>query len=325
MPLAALGPSPRARGTRNARRRTRGGRYGPSPRARGTLDDARVALLGFRSIPACAGNTRSRGRPSCRPSVHPRVRGEHPYRAIRLCRFERSIPACAGNTQWPAMPRPEGTVHPRVRGEHAHLTLLYSRKPVHPRVRGEHPDICDRYAKLYGPSPRARGTLVWLSLSANTPTVHPRVRGEHLRLHSAVVASIGPSPRARGTREGVHAGVLRCRSIPACAGNTSSPACPCRHRPVHPRVRGEHVFLACQRNLSPRSIPACAGNTPDICDRYAKLYGPSPRARGTRASMSRGGCRSSVHPRVRGEHDEAQGHVSHDRGPSPRARGTLAA
>ena len=66
-------------------------RNGSSPRVRGTgvCHLRRVGRRRF--IPACAGNSRSRGSPD--RSVHPRVCGE----PSRILASDRFIPACAGN------------------------------------------------------------------------------------------------------------------------------------------------------------------------------------------------------------------------------------
>ena len=111
---------------------------GSSPRARGTRPAACAPGPQPRFIPACAGNTsgcRTRRR---RPSVHPRVRGEHidPLSCVKGVDGSsprargthghrrrhglpgRFIPACAGNTASPGWSADPGSVHPRVRGEH---------------------------------------------------------------------------------------------------------------------------------------------------------------------------------------------------------------
>ena len=112
---------------------------GSSPRVRGTLDSTGSFSLDLRFIPACAGNTSFRPARSRRPTVHPRVCGEHssqrqPLKAkggssprvrgthchrVGLAGQNRFIPACAGNTT--------------AQGQSPHL------EPVHPRVCGEHP------------------------------------------------------------------------------------------------------------------------------------------------------------------------------------------
>ena len=111
-------------------------------------------------------------------------------------------------------------------------------------------------------------------------------------------------------------------SIPACAGNTRSPSPTPGRGPVHPRMRGEHLFgpipkgwvvgpsphargtlvAACVVCSDPRSIPACAGNTASTPTRVV--------------------C-SSVHPRMRGEHSPISPRRPTSAGPSPHARGTL--
>ncbi len=116
--------------------------------------------------------------------------------------------------------------------------------------------------------------------------------------------------------------LIKVRFIPACAGNTSLWPAKQFHRPVHPRVCGEHVprqnIDNRGRGSSPRVrgtlyfriivvaherfIPACAGNT------------SAPRC-------SR--CWTAVHPRVCGEHSVDAPNVDGIDGSSPRVRGTL--
>ena len=137
-------------------------------------------------------------------------------------------------------------------------------------------------------------------MSASTP-VHPRVCGEHFPKHSWTKPRSGSSPRVRGTHTVGRARHERHRFIPACAGNTRSPASVWRRSTVHPRVCGEHHLNQPSTSALPgssprvrgthhrrrhrrtphRFIPACAGNTP-----LRRARRPCP----------------SVHPRVCGEH-----------------------
>ena len=91
---------------------------GSSPPARGTLCGRETPMTEFRFIPACAGNTATRGGSPGRSAVHPRLRGEHPEDADAAPLLpgssppargtpcvsgsrsgsSRFIPACAGNT-----------------------------------------------------------------------------------------------------------------------------------------------------------------------------------------------------------------------------------
>ena len=152
-------------------------------------------------------------------------------------------------------------------------------------------------------------------------SVHPRVRGEHSTPSAKARSIAGSSPRARGTPYCVAIRMVVDRFIPACAGNTTRPACPPTPRSVHPRVRGEHITGA-DASLNPN--------------------GSSPRARGTQNAPGRGelhdrfipACAGNtwwsrrsrraepVHPRVRGEHYLSMPSSARTPGSSPRARGT---
>ena len=279
-PRASRAVHPRMRGEHVMASLRSGSKYGPSPHARGTRPYHAAASLPARSIPACAGNTPRPEAGASRPTVHPRMRGEHvaeggatnegrgpsPHaRGTRVDRSAgrdgvRSIPACAGNT----CPR------------HAWRCT----QPVHPRMRGEHAATEPKGWPEVGPSPHARGTRRRYghrprrmrsipACAGNTDdamveracrAVHPRMRGEHgdrLRLRDL---GGGPSPHARGTRCGGAVGGLPRRSIPACAGNTAAWSIRRWWRAVHPRMRGEHLILK---------------------DKKTGGDGPSPHARGT--------------------------------------------
>ena len=115
------------------------------------------------------------------------------------------------------------------------------------------------------------------------------------------MATDGSSPLARGTLDAAGGRQLRCRFIPAGAGNTR-PRCPShRLRSVHPRWRGEHLDVAVGTDVGPRFIPAGAGNTsPCRCPRRSR----------------------TVHPRWRGEHSGSILAEPLTCGSSPLARGT---
>ena len=130
---------------------------GSSPRVRGTERRRRVFVVGYRFIPACAGNG-SHAR-VIRPlqTVHPRVCGERGKSAVfvrlptgssprvrgtvgqhhPVTYIDRFIPACAGNGPGDYPMAGQRAVHPRVCGERR-FKLLKDRMSAgsSPRVRG---------------------------------------------------------------------------------------------------------------------------------------------------------------------------------------------
>ena len=168
-------------------------------------------------------------------------------------------------------------------------------------MRGEHPSSARIPLRQLGSSPHARGTQVNVTAdqtpggiipacAGNTRTGrcpgrpgrdHPRMRGEHPEQSWDDWRTEGSSPHARGTPCRRWCRLPHTGIIPACAGNTCAyhtHNCPRRD---HPRMRGEHVSEARERNRvmgsSPHArgtlsavlldlriigiIPACAGNT----------------------------------------------------------------
>ena len=212
---------------------------GSSPRVRGTFRLESLYALSRRFIPACAGNIPAGARRHARPTVHPRVCGEHHLPLNKLCQSPgssprvrgtstdcsvdrtrtRFIPACAGNITNAGARAPQSPVHPRVCGEHGGRPLSHS--PVRgssPRVRGtcngaEHGDDLRRFI------PACAGNILIPSRLQAAIPVHPRVCGEHRLQVRVLSSSIGSSPRVRGTLPRQRGTCYRLRFIPACAGN----------------------------------------------------------------------------------------------------------
>ena len=315
---------------------------GPSPHARGTLSQHHADRPLHRSIPACAGNTRSRARNSAIKAVHPRMRGEHtpvvhvagvgtgpsPHargtllRCARRLRKARSIPACAGNTFSAARRSNAITVHPRMRGEHGvAFRMLRGVGGPSPHARGTRRRVRAGLAQARS-IPACAGNTSAPAGSFSTKAVHPRMRGEHRIRARGDTPNAGPSPHARGTpfRQGVLAVVVR--SIPACAGNTPGCAPSQTSDPVHPRMRGEHTGWRRRAAASSAVHPRMRGEHWPASVRIWPRTGPSPHARGTRCGghhRARHGrsipaCAGNtvlslamsllgaVHPRMRGEH-----------------------
>ncbi len=72
---------PRVRGEHYRSRKSAEKDHGSSPRARGTRCRRYSWGTQSRFIPACAGNTAGRCKPTAAAAVHPRVRGEHRRRS----------------------------------------------------------------------------------------------------------------------------------------------------------------------------------------------------------------------------------------------------
>ena len=185
---AALGPSPRVRGTPP-------NRLG-SPSARPV--HPRVCGEHLHPLPQCPqvggpsprvrGTRTARAGPPMSAAVHPRVCGEHPEKVFASapmfgpsprvrgtlpagglsCRARRSIPACAGNTRLVGFAE----------------------------------------SMFHGPSPRVRGTLPAGGLSCRARRSIPACAGNTAVTWAVMLAIRGPSPRVRGTRR---RGRSRCR------------------------------------------------------------------------------------------------------------------
>ena len=206
---------------------------------------------------------------------------------------------------------------------------------------GEHPDapICSR--KRRGSSPRVRGTparrecggavLRFIPACAGntrecqvrrfSTAVHPRVCGEHAGASGGGVLVVGSSPRVRGTRMSDLQPAAAERFIPACAGNTISEPGTANPSPVHPRVCGEHAETLAFRRLLHGSSPRVRGTHPPAgAHRHFHRFIPAC-AGNTGGSASRL-PRTSVHPRVCGEHGLHADILKFAEGSSPRVRGT---
>ncbi len=294
-------------------------------------------------IPACAGNTTHHHEHVSTCAVHPRLRGEHivqtlpdasvigssppargtqklPDAAPIVARF---IPACAGNTLVYHGPDLLATVHPRLRGEHqlAWYTAMATYGSSPPARGTPHPGRCPCVIQRFIPACAGNTDGAGQARLPRHRTVHPRLRGEHAAVERKGIGEFGSSPPARGTPVPMDYYPLKHRFIPACAGNTAEAMTISSCRSVHPRLRGEHAFIAVgdggeagssppargtrvdvvRAGVTERFIPACAGNTPGVVPSLDLL---------------------TVHPRLRGEHPSCRGIARFVIGSSPPARGT---
>ncbi len=159
-------------------------------------------------------------------------------------------------------------------------------RTVHPRVCGEHNCRPNWRPCVRGSSPRMRGILP-LSAEQHAST----------RFIPAYAGNTEPAVTVR-----------RCspRFIPAYAGNTGKGKTEAGLFPVHPRVCGEHSFAQASQQGENGSSPRMRGTRQadglqlDDC-RFIPAYAGNTDLDDTSPSLA------SVHPRVCGEHTDAQG------------------
>ena len=189
-----------------------------------------------------------------------------------------------------------------------------------PRVRGKlETAILDELGLRSIPA--CAGETPILPLIGGIVEVYPRVCGGNVRMPNADLAKAGLSPRVRGKRSHLRMRWPSAGSIPACAGETSSPSYPMWRPKVYPRVCGGNVASDVKTlvdgGLSPRvrgkppsptprrrpdgSIPACAGETPRR-GRGAPVARVYPRVCGGNSATDPMGLEGEgLSPRVRGK------------------------
>ena len=272
--------------------------------------------------------------------LSPRVRGNLNRPSIPVDQIG-SIPACAGepieSDVWDYNPR----VYPRVCGGTMDRAVLLAREEgLSPRVRGNQ-SAAEVEAVIFGSIPACAGEPMRWAAPTSPAGVYPRVCGGTGNEVAPQEAGHGLSPRVRGNlHQAAHPGLLQ-GSIPACAGEPTSPTCPPASARVYPRVCGGTASSGTQpadkRGLSPRvrgnprasgrrrrrmgSIPACAGEPPRrrkrqitvrvyprVCGGTASAFlrrrrssGLSPRVRGNRAGHPVAGARRGSIPACAGE------------------------
>ena len=172
--------------------------------------------------------------------------------------------------------------------------------PVHPRIRGERWTSPLQRRRGAGSSPHTRGTHRGRQVDTRAGRFIPAYAGNAMkRAWSAWPASV--HPRIRGERRAVLGGVLGgVRFIPAYAGNAVSTSPSRLMMTVHPRIRGERTCQFRRDHLQRGSSPHTRGTRRNVSSatglhRFIPAYAGNACLRGV------AGCRSAVHPRIRGE------------------------
>ena len=151
---------------------------------------------------------------------------------------------------------------------------------------------------------------------------HPRARGKNPGFPPRGSERQGTSPRTRGKHLGGAGKLDRTRNIPAHAGKTPVSWQDHRHRPEHPRARGENHSGTGHGALHAGTSPRTRGkhdNTPP----YDVAPGNIPAHAGKTAGPRWASTRSTEHPRARGENTPRLLAVNGMIGTSPRTRGKL--
>ena len=149
---------------------------------------------------------------------------------------------------------------------------------------------------------------------------HPRIRGEHSRGRGHAGACRGSSPHTRGALIRTGLSVRKWRIIPAYAGSTTRRrACRC-NKWDHPRIRGEHGGARADTPSHPGSSPHTRGarRFRPVLDRRPGII---PAYAGSTPYPSYSPMTCADHPRIRGEHVDAEPRPTVVGGSSPHTRG----
>ena len=131
---------------------------------------------------------------------------------------------------------------------------------------------------------------------------------------------LGSSPHTRGALVVFSLDSHFGRIIPAYAGSTTTTSSPRTRRGDHPRIRGEHCHTPLKvwikQGSSPHTRGARSAGISGALDRRI-----IPAYAGSTEIPFRRQQRRPDHPRIRGEHDDAESGVGHREGSSPHTRG----
>ena len=273
---------------------------GSSPHTRGARDGGGAVGDGVRIIPAYAGSTAPRKSISPSSKDHPRIRGEH---AVRR------------HEGWTVV----GS-SPHTRGALRRILWTDKRWLDHPRIRGEHSDSASTTSDSSRIIPAYAGSTAGDGGGDEGGGDHPRIRGEHETTLAESDAGAGSSPHTRGAHQRAPVCALDQGIIPAYAGSTETMTPAGGVAVDHPRIRGEHADGALTQMSIGGSSPHTRGAPPghahrDSARRIIPAYAGSTRPTRSAPPPNRD------HPRIRGEHLEANVNKTITQGSSPHTRG----
>ena len=213
---------------------------GLSPRVRGNRqDDGALAVVGsVRVYPRVCGGTRSAAvREAAARGLSPRVRGNQRIRVAAMP-HPGSIPACAGEPFLQDASIDAREIYPRVCGGTMPPGVSRSAdRGLSPRVRGN-PALRWSRRLIQGSIPACAGEPGTRPALQPQVGVYPRVCGGTNAVRVALVDDGGLSPRVRGNPGPRLLRSAQRGSIPACAGEPSTPPRRAASARVYPRVCG---------------------------------------------------------------------------------------
>ena len=195
--------------------------YGSSPHTRGAQAVLDETYKTSRIIPAYAGSTLIRPRPSACRRDHPRIRGEHPL-------------------ETPGFRDGMGS-SPHTRGAHCELHHEAGFARIIPAYAGSTCQAILHVSSLAGSSPHTRGALDRYGITCPIARIIPAYAGSTSIVSGAICTMSGSSPHTRGAP---------IRGVEALLPLED-----------HPRIRGEHRALMTIASVLLWIIPAYAGST----------------------------------------------------------------
>ena len=315
--------------------------WGRSPRTRGKRRLGSVPKIPLGTIPAHAGETRTRRAPRRTRRDDPRARGgnrarvrpQHldmgrsprtrgkPLDGDHGSRWRGTIPAHAGETSIAAWLEALVRDDPRARGGNTTaFSVIEKVKGRSPRTRGKH-EHRSQIIQMSGTIPAHAGETRSAALALRQGGDDPRARGGNAGSTLSRRARPGRSPRTRGKHAPPEPGAGRGGTIPAHAGETVLPWVHGAFLWDDPRARGGNRatrFAAPTTwGRSPRTrgklsfdvapifkagtIPAHAGETRRRSP-CSRRSRDDPRARGGNlSSSSASSCSAGRSPRTRGK------------------------
>ena len=215
---------------------------GSPPRVRGKASEFEPAGVGDGITPACAGKSRTGGRPVFTDGDHPRVCGEKFSALHMVLVVAGSPPRVRGKDCFHRHLNRDTRITPACAGKSVPLYWIVCVPWDHPRVCGEKESIQGTYIWLIGSPPRVRGKVGHKDAGdllagitpacagkrtsgGRTPTTgrdHPRVCGEKAEADAASLTEQGSPPRVRGKAAGHQHGGGGAGITPACAGKSAT-------------------------------------------------------------------------------------------------------